>query len=196
LEAVKLTSRFEDALVFAAQLHAGQKRKSTEIPYVAHLLAVTALVLEDGGDEDEAIAALLHDAVEDQGGLPTLEAIRERFGSRVARIVEDCTDSYQTPKPPWIERKRAYIEHLPSAQPDSIRVSLADKLHNTRSILRNLKEQGDSAWDKFKGGRDGSLWYYRTLAEIFKQVSSSPMVDELDQVVSQIEALTAANRPK
>lgn len=185
----KLTERFEDALVYAAQLHSRQTRKGTDVPYVSHLLAVTALVLQDGGDEDQAIAALLHDAVEDQGGRGTLAEIRQRYGDRVASIVESCTDAYELPKPPWQERKENYLAHLPEATPDARRVSLADKLHNARSILRDLRQEGPVVWSRFKGGREGTLWYYRSLVEIFRATGSDYMVEELDRVVTAIEGL-------
>ena len=187
----QLSERFEQALVYAFQLHARQLRKGSHIPYIAHLLGVTALVLEDGGSEDEAIAALLHDAVEDQGGLPILEEIRRRFGSQVAEIVDGCTDSYYQPKPPWLQRKEHYLEHLQSASPSVRRVSLADKLHNARSILANLRTSGLRTWDRFNGGREGTLWYYRRLVQIFQQVETSPLVDELARVVAEIELWAA-----
>lgn len=184
-----LTHRFREALVFAAELHAGQKRKGTHIPYISHLLGVAALVLEDGGDEDQAIAALLHDAVEDQGGMGTLETIRDRFGSRVAAIVEGCTDSFHTPKYPWRERKEQYIAHLYAASPEVRRVSLADKLHNARSILADLRQNGGAIWDRFRGGKGGSLWYYRELLEVFQQTCDGYMVEELARVLAEIERL-------
>jgi GTP pyrophosphokinase len=184
-----LSERFEEALRLAAQLHAGQKRKESETPYLAHLLSVTALVLEAGGDEEVAIAALLHDAVEDQGGVETLEMIRRRFGPRVADIVDECTDSYTIPKPPWRERKDAYIAHLREATPEAKLVSLADKLHNARSILRDLRQDGGEIWEKFNGGKAGTLWYYRTLLEVFQASMSDPLVDELGRVVNDIRRL-------
>jgi GTP pyrophosphokinase len=185
----QLTARFEDALIFATQLHSQQTRKSSETPYIAHLLSVTSLVLESGGNEDTAIAALLHDAVEDQGGLETLETIRHRFGDRVAEIVDSCSDAYTIPKPPWKERKEAYLAHLATASPESWLVSLADKLHNARSILRDLKMDGDSVWEKFKGGKEGTLWYYRSLVSIFQQRDGHFLIDELRQTVNQIEKM-------
>jgi GTP pyrophosphokinase len=187
--APKLASRFEEALIFASQLHAGQTRKATNTPYLAHLLSVTALVLEADGDEDMAIAALLHDAVEDQGGLETLAEIRHRFGSRVAEIVDSCTDAYTNPKPPWRQRKEDYLIHLQEAQPDAQLVSLADKLHNARCILRDLRQQGDSVWEKFNGGKSGTLWYYRSLVSAFKEMEGSFLVDELERTVTEIERL-------
>jgi (p)ppGpp synthase/HD superfamily hydrolase len=186
---VRLTERFQDAFGLAFTLHAKQKRKGTDIPYISHLMGVTALVLEDGGDEDQAIAALLHDAVEDQGGLKTLEDIRQKFGHHVAEIVDGCSDAYTHPKPPWKQRKQAYLEHLQQASPAIVRVSLADKLHNARSIHADLQRNGASTWMRFNGGRDGTLWYYRSLIDIFRELSSSPMVAELQRVVQAIDAI-------
>jgi (p)ppGpp synthase/HD superfamily hydrolase len=188
----KLTSRFEDALVFATHLHRKQVRKGTNVPYVAHLLAVTALVLENGGDEDQAIAALLHDAVEDQGGLKTLREIEERFGKRVAFIVDGCTDSYEIPKPPWRERKEAYLDHLAVAPPEVGLVSLADKVHNARSILSDLIVEGESIWDQFNGGKDGTLWYYRSLVKVFNNTFKFRLIDEFTRLVAEIEREAAA----
>jgi (p)ppGpp synthase/HD superfamily hydrolase len=184
-----LSSRFSDALAFANKLHAGQVRKGTTIPYVAHLLAVSALVLEAGGDEDEAIAALLHDAVEDQGGLKTLGIIQKRFGERVASIVENCTDAYTDPKPPWRDRKETYLENLSQAPTDVLRVSLADKLHNARSIYRDLQENGVEIFSKFRGGQSGTLWYYYELLEIFSGRVSNTLVDEFAKVVGLIQSI-------
>jgi GTP pyrophosphokinase len=188
----KLTSRFEEAFLYAARLHAGQKRKGTERPYIAHLIGVAALVLQYGGDEDEAIAALLHDAVEDQGGLPRLEEICAKFGERVAHIVAGCTDSTETPKPPWRERKQRYVEHVRRACPDVLRVSAADKLYNVREILADYRELGDALWPRFQGGREGTLWYYRALVGAFQTAGATPLVEELDRVVTELEALVAA----
>jgi (p)ppGpp synthase/HD superfamily hydrolase len=143
----ELTKRFEEALVYAARLHLYQKRKGTQVPYISHLMSVAALVLEDGGDEDEAVAGLLHDAAEDQGGQSTLDEVRRRFGDKVAYIVKSCSDAFESPKPPWRERKEGYLEHLRSAPPEVRRVSLADKIHNARSILISLKKDGSKVWD-------------------------------------------------
>ena len=181
-----LTNRFQDALIYATRLHANQTRKGGATPYIAHLLGVTAIVLEAGGDEDQAIAALLHDAVEDQGGMQTMEVIRNRFGEHVAFIVNGCTDTYQTPKPPWKERKEEYIKHLCSLPAEVRLVSLADKLHNARSILADLRSHGGQTWDKFNGGKDGTLWYYRTLADVFSANGDAALSAELKRVVNQI----------
>jgi (p)ppGpp synthase/HD superfamily hydrolase len=190
----QFAQRFEDALVLAHQLHAEQTRKGTAIPYIGHLLAVTAIVIENGGTEDEAIAALLHDAIEDAGGDPIRQVIRDRYGDEVLAIVEGCTDTDQTPKPPWRKRKEAYLAHLSEASPSVLLVSLADKIHNAGSILRDLRTEGDSVWSRFTGGRDGTLWYYRALVEAFRARGQfTTMVGELERVVIEIERL--ANRP-
>ena len=188
-DAPLLGSRFEEALLYAIRLHARQRRKGTSIPYAAHLLAVSAIVLEDGGDEDQAIAALLHDAVEDQGGRPVLEQIRSRFGDRVAAIVEGCTDAEVIPKPPWRERKERYVAHVRQASPDVRRVSAADKLHNARAILTDLRRHGGTLWSRFSGGREGVLWYYRALVSAYQAAGSGPLAEELDRVVGEIERL-------
>ncbi|MEB3310646.1 MAG: HD domain-containing protein [Snowella sp.] len=184
-----LSSRFDQALIVAAELHRHQFRKSSQTPYLAHLLAVSSLVLEYGGNETEAIAGLLHDAVEDQGGLPTLEKIRAEFGEEVANIVEGCTDAYTIPKPPWKERKLAYIVHLANASASVKLVSCADKLHNARSILMDYRQLGDELWSRFAGGKDGTLWYYRAIADTLQAVNPNPIVAELDRVVTEIEHL-------
>ncbi len=181
--------RFEDALVYAHRLHARQKRKGTHIPYIGHLLAVTAIVIESGGAEDEAIAALLHDAVEDQGGAKTREEIRRRFGDKVASIVDGLTDTDQTPKPPWRKRKEDYLAHLSHASPSVLRVSLADKLHNAQSILRDYRIEGEHVWKRFTGGKEGTLWYYRALANAFRGRGVTALGQELDRVVTEIERL-------
>jgi len=184
-----LSSRFNDALVFTAQIHARQRRKGSTIPYIAHLLGVTALVLEDGGDEDQAIAALLHDAVEDQGGLSTLYIIEEKFGERVAAIVDGCSDTYIDPKPEWRARKEIYLDRLKTASIDILRVSLADKLHNAKSILRNLEKEGNSIWGRFNGAREGTLWYYQSAFEIFQSRIVSQNLDEFSSVLEQIQKI-------
>ena len=188
-----LSERFTDALTYATKLHANQVRKGSGVPYVAHLLGVASIALEYGANEEEAIAALLHDAVEDQGGAPTREEIRRRFGDTVTAIVDGCTDADTTPKPPWRQRKEAYIAHIPTASPSVLLVSAADKLHNARSILRDYKILGESVWERFKGGKDGTLWYYRALVEAFRQACSMPIIDELEQVVSELENQVMGN---
>lgn len=187
--AVHLTTRFITALRFATERHEGHVRKGTSIPYVAHLLSVAGIALEYGANEDEAIGALLHDAVEDQKA--TLQEIREHFGDAVAEIVAGCSDTDITPKPPWHERKKAYIAHLATASPSVQLVSAADKLHNARAILRDYRDVGEELWTRFNAGRDDTLWYYRALVDAFRAVGS-PLVDELDLVVSDVESLAAA----
>lgn len=184
-----LSSRFDFAFHFASALHRSQVRKGTKIPYIAHLMAVAAIVLEAGGDEDLAIAALLHDAVEDQGGQPTLQTIRRLFGDRVANIVAECSDTDVEPKPPWRARKQAYIAHLYTVSDDAILVSLADKLHNARSILADHQVVGEDVWNRFKASRDDVMWYYRQVASTFHSRTVSPLADELTRIVAEIEAL-------
>ena len=184
-----MTSRFEQALVFATQLHKEQRRKGSGVPYISHLLAVTALVIEHGGDEDEAIAALLHDAIEDQGGPKAREEIRRRFGDRVTGIVDGCTDSETIPKPPWKERKRAYIARLGEASASVRLVSAADKLHNARSILNDYRGLGEEIWRRFAGRKAGTLWYYRSVLDVLSQAGTTALVEELGRVVSQLEQL-------
>jgi (p)ppGpp synthase/HD superfamily hydrolase len=183
-----LSPDFADALTFAAHLHGAQTRKGGNVPYVAHLLCVAGLVLEYGGTEDEAIAALLHDAMEDQGGRPTLERIRRRFGSTVADIVEACSDADVVPKPDWHPRKEAYIVHVGRASASARLVSAADKLHNATAIFRDYRHLGDELWKRFTGGKDGTLWYYRSLVDAYKAAGPHPIVDVLERVVSELEA--------
>jgi (p)ppGpp synthase/HD superfamily hydrolase len=181
--------KFEEALLYASRLHRDQTRKGTDTPYVTHLLAVAAIVGESGGTEDEVVAALLHDAPEDRGGKERLRDIRERFGDEVAEIVAGCTDTYEDPKPEWRPRKEAYVAHVATA-PASVRlVSAADKLHNARSILADLCSLGDELWNRFTGGQEGTLWYYRALIEAYAGAGANPIVEELDRVVREIEAL-------
>ncbi|HEX4106484.1 MAG TPA: HD domain-containing protein [Solirubrobacteraceae bacterium] len=181
-----LGPRFAAALAFAAQAHAEQVRKGSGLPYLGHLLGVCALVIGDGGGEDEAIAALLHDAVEDQGGEEMLERIRERFGADVARIVLGCSDTLQTPKPPWRERKEAYLAHLQDADGSILRVSLADKLDNARSIARDLGVYGETVWRRFGAPREEQLWYYRALSALFLVRTPGPLADELAVAVAAL----------
>lgn len=186
----QLTQRFETALLFAFQLHKDQYRKQSEILYFSHLLAVTAIVLENGGTENQAIAALLHDAVEDQGGYETLEKIADLFGEEVADIVDGCTDSYTDPKPDWEKRKSDYILKLKKSPEATKLVSLADKVHNARAILSDLKSMEKDVWGKFTGGKSGTLWYYRSLVEIFRDSSFRSLFTELQELVAEITAIT------
>ncbi len=186
---MQLTSHFTDALKYATRIHATQTRKGSGVPYISHLLAVCALVLEHGGDEEQAIAALLHDAAEDQGGLDTVEEIRIRFGSRVARMVTELSDALETPKPPWRKRKETYLAHLPHAPADTLLVSLADKVHNARTILADHQQIGGEIWRRFNQGREGTLWYYRSLADLFPTLYPGILANELKRVVSELEQL-------
>ena len=188
---MRLTSRFEEALTYAIRLHAAQFRKGTKIPYAAHLLSVASIALRHGADEDEAIGALLHDAVEDQGGAPTLAEIRRRFGDAVADIVEGCTDTDQVPKPPWRARKEAYIAHVRHASPSVRLVSASDKLDNARAIYDDFCDLGEALWKRFSGGKDGTLWYYRELVKVFREAGGGPIVDELDRVVQELHRAAA-----
>jgi (p)ppGpp synthase/HD superfamily hydrolase len=190
--------RFREALVYATEAHQDQLRKGGTVPYVAHLLGVTAFVLEEGGDEDQAVAALLHDVVEDQGGKPRLDDVRQRFGERVADLVEACSDSLeknQQLKPPWKARKESYIERLRTEHDDSVLlVSIADKLYNSRAILRDLRfaEDQQEVWDRFGRERDCVLWYYRSLVDAFRsrKRDTDRLLEELDATVTDLEELS------
>jgi len=187
--AVKLGPRFLRAFAFAAEKHKHQTRKASTIPYIAHLMGVASLVLEAGGDEDLAIAALLHDVVEDCGGAPMLQEIRHKFGERVAKVVDGCTDADTYPKPPWRERKENYVRHLKKADADTRLVSAADKLNNVRSILSDYRAIGESVWSRFNGGREGTLWYYRTLRDVFLRHKPNRITRELELAVNELEGL-------
>ena len=192
-----LSARFSEALTLAAALHRHQVRKGPrKIPYIGHLLAVTAIVLEYGGDEDQAIAALLHDAVEDQGGSPTLATIRHLFGPAVAEIVEGCSDTDVVPKPPWKQRKECYLAHLNEAPPGVLLVAAADKLANALSILKDYRELGEALWSRFQCTREESLWYYRSVLRVLQTRQAPPrLVEELERVIAHIERLVA-RRPE
>ncbi len=192
---VKLGPRFRKAFTFAADKHSGQARKASTIPYIAHLMGVASFVLEAGGDEDLAIAALLHDVVEDCGGAPMLKEVRRRFGARVARVVDGCTDADTDPKPPWRERKEKYIARLKKENADTRLVSAADKLNNVRSILSDYRAIGESVWSRFNGGREGTLWYYRTLRDEFLRHKPNRITRDFDLAVNDLELLVShANR--
>lgn len=189
-----LTDRFDRAVLYATHVHGGQVRKGTSTPYVAHLLAVSATVREYGGDEDQAIAALLHGSVEDQGGKARLEDVRNRSGDRVARVVAACSDSLADTakcerKEDWHKRKEAYLAHLDTADDDVLRVSLADKVHNARAILRDLRkpEVGQTIWSRFDQPHDKTLWYYRCLADRFRNRWPGQLADELHEIVEVLE---------
>lgn len=185
----RLTEEFAEALTYAAELHRTQTRKGGNIPYVGHLLSVASLVIEAGGSQTQAIAALLHDAAEDQGGQETLNEIGRKFGPEVADIVAQCSDTFDEPKPPWQERKQRYVDHLGEASEDTILVSLADKLDNARAILRDYRDHGDELWQRFSvHDPDKHLWYYRSLLAVYKQRNSTWLVAELGRVLDELEA--------
>lgn len=189
-----LTDRFDDALIFAHALHRSQVRKGNGTPYVAHLLAVAGIALEFGANEDEAIAALLHDAVEDQGGAATLTTIRERFGNDVAEIVAECSEDEELEiQFGWRRRKEHAVARVSGLSTSARLVSVADKLHNARALLSDYRDQGETLWERFNGGREGSLWYYRAMTEAFREAGAlSGPVNELDRVVSELERLAGA----
>ncbi len=189
----ELTERYREALLLAEELHRNQFRKGNRIPYLAHLLRVSGLVLEFGGDEDTAIAALLHDAVEDQGGIPTADLIEQKFGGRIRSIVMECTDSIVPKgekKRPWKERKIQYIEHLNVASPEAMLICSCDKLDNLSSTLRNYRTEGIQCFARFTGGNapngpqnvyDNYRWYYRSIIDILVQ-KNSPVACELEEI--------------
>jgi (p)ppGpp synthase/HD superfamily hydrolase len=180
---LKLTEKFTLAMSKSQEWHASQVRKGSEVPYFTHPMSVAALVLEDGGSEDEAIAALLHDTIEDCGGEVIRQKILALFGERILTLVDGCSEKIAVPKPPWRERKQEYLDRLRSSTPEVIRISLADKLHNCRSIDRDWQQEGDLVWEKFTAGKEGTLWYYRSLAAVFHDRTDSWMVDELSKLV-------------
>jgi len=187
------TARFESALVFAHQVHRGQFRKGSGIPYIAHVIGVAAIAMEYGAGEDEAIGALLHDAAEDGGGEATLAEIRARFGDKVGDIVFGCSDSLvEDPedKLPWRERKENYLAHLEQASAPVCLVSAADKLHNVRSIARDYREHGEAVWARFQGRREGTLWYYETVADALVRRYHAPITRDLQEEVDALLALS------
>ncbi|HEY7582199.1 MAG TPA: HD domain-containing protein [Acidimicrobiia bacterium] len=192
----ELSRRFDDALLFARRRHNTQYRKESPIPYIAHLLSTAALVLEAGGDEDMAIAGLLHDAIEDSEYTnATYEELVEKFGERVADIVRDCSDAEPAPgaaKEAWRPRKERYIERLGTHDADSLLVSNADKLHNARAVLADYRDLGEDLWRRFNPDSD-QLWYYRALAQLFLE-RNSLLAEELDRVVTELEHLVSLSR--
>jgi len=181
------SERFTKAFAYAARLHARQTRKGTNKPYIGHLMSVASIVIAYSGDEEMAIAALLHDVVEDAGGEKRLREIRNKFGKRVARIVDGCTDTYEDPKPPWLQRKKDYIARVAGEAEDTRKVSAADKLSNVRDILEDVRAGGVKAFERFTGKKEGTLWYYRTLVQVFREAGTNPLVEELDRVVTELE---------
>ena len=190
---VTLTDRFDDAYLFAAGLHRDKRRKGTGTPYLGHLLQVAGLVIEAGGDEDTAIAALLHDAIEDQGGLAMRDEIAARFGERVARTVIGCSDAVGSPKPPWRAHKQAHIDRIPNEPPAVRLVVTADKLHNTRAITADYRRQGEALWPIFHGRRDGTLWYVHAMtAALAAADPHAPLLAELRAAVAELDRLVGA----
>ncbi|HYK50858.1 MAG TPA: HD domain-containing protein [Terriglobales bacterium] len=189
-----LGKRLQRAFRYAAEKHAGQTRKQSAVPYLSHLMAVTSLVLEGGGDEDMAMAALLHDVVEDCGGMPRLREVHKKFGARVAKIVEGCTDSFSDPKLPWIVRKKEYIKRLKHEDAETRLVSASDKLHNVRTVMTDYRQDGESIWKRFSGGREGTLWYYRALSDEFRRRKPNRITRELALAVQELQKTAGAKR--
>ena len=187
---MQLSPQFEKALTYATRIHGGQLRKKTRIPYIAHILGVAAIAMEYGANETEAIGALLHDAVEDCGGAKRLRDIERKFGKDVAKIVDGCTDTDQTPKPPWRDRKEAYVAHVRHAPMSTKLVSASDKLHNVRAILMDYRQEGEKLWSRFNAGKQGALWYYRALVSAFNGKRIQPLVQELDRTLTKLELLS------
>jgi (p)ppGpp synthase/HD superfamily hydrolase len=186
----RLGRRFDDALGYALRLHRKQARKGKPVPYAAHLLGTAGTVLDFGGDEAQAIAALLHDAAEDHGGRKRLDKIRDRFGTDVATMVEDCTDTFEAKKPEWKPRKQAYIASLPGKDPRSLLVSAADKLDNARAIVADLRSRGPATLERFHGRRE-TVWYFQELVRTFQRLEVGPIAGELGAAVKEMEALAA-----
>ena len=187
LKPPRLGPRLQRAFRYAAEKHEGQTRKQTAVPYLSHLMAVASLVLEAGGDEDMAVAALLHDVVEDCGGMPRLREVRKKFGPRVASIVEGCTDSFGEPKREWAERKKDYLREVKHADADTRLVSASDKLHNVRTILSDYRQHGEAIWARFSGKKEGTLWYYRALSDEYQRRKRNRITRELALVVAELE---------
>lgn len=195
---IRTSPRLAEAFAYAERIHRGQTRKKTLTPALSHLMAVASLVLENGGDEEEAMAALLHDGPEDCAGERTLREIRELFGDRVAHIVEGCTDSMKQPKPPWQDRKSAYIDHLHQADASVLLVSLADKVHNARSLVVEYRSVGETLWQRFSATRDQSLWYYTSLMQVFEEVQpdrGAVLVRELALALEELSGLISNGQP-
>lgn len=192
------SERFDRALTLAHELHRKQLRKGTRVPYLVHLMSVASLIAENGGSETQVIAGLLHDAVEDQGGEPTAQRIKKEFGPGVYRLVMACTDSVSADpeaKLPWGERKRAYLEHLEHAAAEMRLVSAADKLHNARTINADLRALGAVVFERFKGGRDGTLWYYKSLTKVLRKGWDHPIVELLEREVREMVKLAKPRLP-
>ena len=191
----EVSLRFRRAITAALNFHREQTRKGGTVPYIAHVLAVTSIVQECGGTEDDAIAALLHDAVDNGGGWDAYEDISRKFSVKVADIVLNCTDTMEFPKPPWRERKDAFLSGLPNVSDSARLVIAADKLHNARCLLADLRSQGDEVWERFSGGKEGTLWYYRAVAETLKKAGPHLLAAELGRVVGELEQVAQHARP-
>ena len=193
----KLSKKFIQAVELANKLHKGQFRKGTEILYISHPLAVSSLVIEYGGKENEAIAALLHDTVEDCGGKKAMKQIREQFGENVAAIVDGCTETDQKPKPPWKERKDKYIAHIKVASPSVRLVSCADKLHNIRSILAEHRQVGKKIWKKYNATKKETLWFYKAYRDALQDSKEKrPIFKELKLAVDELEKVITGQEPQ
>ena len=191
---MKLSKKYSEALQYAADVHRGQYRKKTKIPYLSHLLGVSAIAMEYGGSEAEAIAALLHDAPEDRGGRAELDRIRATFGDEVAEIVKGCTDAFKKRPGDWKRRKKRYITRLKKESASVCLVSASDKLYNARSILKDYRKLGERLWKRFNGNRRDELWYYRGLIDAFDATGfHRDLIAEIDRVVSEIERLAASS---
>ena len=190
----RLSARFRKALLYASRIHGGKLRKKTQIPDLGHVLGVTAIALEYGATEIEAIAALLHDAVEDAGGMRRLKDIERKFGPAVARLVEGCTDTLKKPKPSWLDRKKAYVAHVRGESQGTQLVSASDKLQNVRSLIRNYREEGEKLWRRYTEGKKAALWYYRALVRAFTGRRIKILVRDLDRAVTELEHLANKGR--
>jgi (p)ppGpp synthase/HD superfamily hydrolase len=184
-----LSVRFDEALLLASSLHRDQVRKASGVPYISHLLSVASLVLEEGGSEDMAIAALLHDAAEDQGGKETLAGIKTAFGADVARWVAQASDTFELPKPEWETRKRQHLASIPMADREARLIMLADKVHNARSIVADYTRVGSEVWGRFSVPRERTVWYYESLLDIFERELSPVLYDALTDCVTRMKEL-------
>lgn len=187
------SERFNNALVLAARLHQKQYRKLDNTPYIGHLLGVASIVIEMGGSEDEAIAALLHDAIEDQGGGQTRQLIEKEFGLSVRLWVDECSDTDQIPKPPWKARKEAYLAHLAQASDSARMISAADKLHNLRSLIRSYQRDGEAIWSSFNGKKNGTLWYYEEIIKVLKTKGPEELALLLEESFQKLIQLIGRN---
>jgi (p)ppGpp synthase/HD superfamily hydrolase len=185
-----LSEKFVQAVSYANDVHKVHMRKGTQIPYISHLMAVASLVMESGGSEDEIIAALLHDAVEDCGGELVLDEIKKRFGQNVTSIVDGCTETYEDPKPPWKGRKESYISHIKEGNPSVQLVSCADKLHNVRCILSDYRQVGEDLWNRFSASKEETLWFYQSMADVLCASGRDIKIYvDLDSAVKELENL-------